>query len=100
MASEFYRKIYKIICQIPKGKVATYGQIAALAGNPRAARAVGWALRAVNEELPWHRVINSNGKSSFPELAKRRMQQALLEQEGIRFDLQGTVDLKKFQWRK
>jgi methylated-DNA-protein-cysteine methyltransferase-like protein len=100
MASDFFARIYKIIQRIPKGKVATYGQIAALAGKPRAARAVGWALNNTPAEmdLPWQRVINASGRSSFDEETKRKLQQALLKKEGVKFDKIGRVDLEKFQW--
>jgi len=98
MQSPLFRRIYETISRIPKGKVATYGQIAALAGNPRAARVVGWVLHGAHDhDLPWHRVINAQGQSSFPLEAKRNLQQALLEAEGVRFDGQ-AVDLELFQW--
>ena len=100
MSSQLFHKIRKVLLQIPYGRVATYGQVAALAGNPRAARTVGWVLNALPEEseIPWQRVINRHGRSSFPEEAKRRLQQALLEQEGVEFDQDGAVDLAVFQW--
>ncbi len=100
MPSDFFERIYKIIQKIPKGKVATYGQIAALAGKPRAARAVGWALNNTPPELdlPWQRVINASGRSSFDEEAKRKLQAALLKKEGVKFNRSGQVDLQKFQW--
>ncbi len=100
MASDLYSKIYKIIQKIPKGKVATYGQIAAMAGNPRAARMVGWALNNCPDgsDIPWQRVINASGRSSLAEESKRKLQQALLETEGVRFDKTGKVDFEKFQW--
>lgn len=100
MSVGLFFKIYKIILKIPKGKVATYGQIAALAGNPRAARTVGWFLHSLNDDtnVPWHRVINASGRSSFPLESKRKLQQALLEVEGIKFDEHGQVELEVFQW--
>lgn len=101
MPDHTFEKIYEIIERIPTGKVSTYGQIATLAGNPRAARTVGWALASLRDgrKVPWHRVINSRGSSSFPDEAKRNLQQALLEQEGVVFDRNGRVDLEKFLWR-
>ncbi len=96
MSSKLFDKIHEIILKIPKGKVATYGQVAALAGNPRAARAVGWALNS-RSDLPWQRVINAGGKSSLPSDGKRQLQQALLEKEGILFE-DGQVNLDVFQW--
>ncbi len=101
MPAHTFEKIYKIVERIPTGKVATYGQIAALAGNPGAARTVGWALGSLRDgrKVPWHRVVNSRGSSSFPDDAKRKLQQALLEQEGIVFNRNGRVDLEEFLWR-
>ncbi len=93
-----FQKIHKIISQIPKGKVATYGHIAVLAGNPRAARTVGWVLNSSkSDELPWHRVINAQGRSSFPDRNKRMLQQSMLEAEGIIFNNE-KVDLDIFLW--
>ncbi len=99
MSSNLFNKIHEIILKIPKGKVATYGQVAALAGKPRAARTVGWALNShpKSSELPWQRVINAGGKSSLPLEGKRKLQQALLEAEGIMFE-DGRVNLEVFQW--
>ena len=101
MSSKLFERIYKVVSSIPEGKVATYGQVAALAGHPGAARVVGWALHSAPEPLglPWHRVISATGKSSLPERSARQLQQALLEQEGVRFDRQGRVDLATFQWQ-
>lgn len=94
-----FEKIDQIIKRIPKGKVATYGQIAAMAGIPRGARTVGWALATLKDNnMPWHRVINAQGRSSFPEAAKRKLQQSLLEGEGVVFDGSGKVELELFQW--
>ena len=99
MSSNLFNKIYEIILEIPQGKVATYGQVAALAGKPRAARTVGWALNShpKSTELPWQRVINAGGKSSLPLDSKRKLQQALLEKEGVVFE-DGQVNLDVFQW--
>jgi methylated-DNA-protein-cysteine methyltransferase-like protein len=100
MTSNLFNQFYEIIFKIPKGKVATYGQVAILAGQPYSARMVGWALHSLpaNTQLPWHRVINAQGKSSLAEASQRQLQQALLETEGILFDENGRVDLEKFQW--
>ena len=98
MSSNLFNKIHEIILKIPKGKVATYGQVAALAGKPRAARTVGWALNSDKSPgLPWQRVINASGKSSLPLDGKSQLQQALLEKEGIVFE-DGQVNLEVFQW--
>ncbi|NIR51339.1 MGMT family protein [candidate division KSB1 bacterium] len=101
MKSQAFERIYEIIQKIPKGKVVTYGQVAALAGYPGAARTVGWALGSLTGEkdLPWHRVINASGKSSLAEETQRKLQQALLEAEGVVFDENGKVDLEKFRWK-
>ncbi len=94
-----YEKIYEAVKTIPKGKVATYGQIAFLAGNPRWARVVGYALH-VNPEpgvIPCHRVVNRMGKTSSAfAFGGEDMQRKLLEEEGVSFQADGTVDLNKF----
>jgi len=100
--SGFFNKVWDMVARIPKGKVASYGQIAAGLGNPRAARTVGWALHSTphDMDIPWHRVINSRGRISTdcgehsPDL-----QRNLLESEGVEFDARGYVDLERFQWR-
>lgn len=100
MPATLFDQIYEIILKIPKGKVATYGQIAAMAGNPRAARVVGWVLNSLpnDADVPWHRVINAKGMSSLPFEAQRKLQQALLEAEGVIFDKNRRVELEVFQW--
>lgn len=97
----FHRRLIKAIKKIPRGKVATYGQIAALAGNPRGARQVAWVLNASSdkEKLPWHRVINRTGKISLPPGRGYELQKQLLKDEGVRFSLADIVDLDRFQWR-
>ncbi len=102
MATGFFENVWLIVGRIPRGKVATYGQIATLLGSPRAARTVGWAMNACPEELdlPWHRVINSRGKISLDEDNQCGfLQRQLLEQEGVLPDLYGIIDLKKYGWR-
>lgn len=98
-----YREIYSVVSCIPKGSVATYGQIARLAGVPRQARLVGYALNAVSDHapIPWHRVVNVRGEisprsggSSAAELQRLR-----LEAEGVYFDERGRIPLARFQWR-
>ena len=87
---------------IPYGKVATYGQIAKLAGLPKHARLVGYVLKHLDKssEIPWYRVINSQGKISVTRINQQgeNVQQSLLEQEGI-YLLNGKVSLKKFVWQ-
>ena len=86
---------------IPKGQVATYGQIAEIVSHRRAARTVGWALNALQEgtDVPWHRVINARGQIStrYRDQAAT-VQRHLLEQEGVTFDEQGQTDLDAYQW--
>lgn len=101
MSESRFERIYKIARCIPPGQVATYGQIARLAGMPRGARTVGWAMRATPDgsDVPWQRVVNSKGTISFhPESQGAAVQQALLEAEGIAFDEQGRIDLRLYGW--
>ena len=96
-----YEMIWKQIKKIPHGKVATYGQIARIAGIEGHARFVGYALHGLpaNSGIPWHRVINSQGRISLPGLTGRR-QRALLESEKIEFSPAGRINLKKYQWNR
>jgi len=99
-----YPRIYRVIARIPRGRVATYGQIAQLAGLGNHARQVGYALHATPDHLdiPWHRVINARGEVSArsdPSFDCAKRQRRLLEKEGVKFDKHGRVDLKKHQWR-
>lgn len=94
-----FEKIYEVVKNIPEGKVATYGQVALLAGNPRWARVVGYALH-VNPEpgtIPCHRVVNREGKVA-PGFAfgGEGVQRQLLESEGIVFEPDGRIDLEKY----
>ena len=99
-SDSFFEAVKKLIKSIPPGQVATYGQIAALAGNPQGARQVVWVLHTYSEKenLPWHRVINSKGGISLGHGSGYEMQKALLEEEGIIFDKNDRVNLKKYQW--
>ena len=96
-----YRRIYSVVREIPAGRVATYGQVAALAGLPGHARQVGYALHALrDEDVPWHRVINAQGKvSPRAEPGCDGYQRHLLEEEGVVFKLGGAVDLKRYRWK-
>jgi methylated-DNA-protein-cysteine methyltransferase related protein len=98
---KYFEKVYAIVLQIPKGKVATYGQIAAILGSPRNARIVGWAMNSAPENIniPCHRVVNKAGDLS-PEyvFGNKAIQQIMLEQEGITFKSDGKIDMKKHLW--
>ena len=100
--SEFSDRVYWLVCQIPTGLVATYGQIATYAGSPRAARAVGNLMKRsleIDREVPWHRVINAKGAISFKgDTARAELQRRLLEAEGISFDDSGRCDLETHRW--
>lgn len=94
-----FEKIYAVVTNIPKGKVATYGQVAALAGNPRWARVVGYALHVnpMPGVIPCHRVVNREGRTA-PAFAfgGADVQRQLLEAEGIVFEGDGRIDLEKY----
>ena len=93
----FFDRVYGVVARIPRGKVVSYGQIAALLGNPRAARSVGWALSACPDGLPWQRVVKADGSITGGAYAELRRE--LLMQEGIEFQLDGRVDMKACAWR-
>lgn len=100
---EYFRRVYEIVALIPEGKVMTYGQIAALLGDPRNGRVVGWAMRAAPADmnLPCHRVINKNGiLASEYVFGGKEIQKAILENEGITFKKDGTVNMEKHLWAK
>jgi methylated-DNA-protein-cysteine methyltransferase-like protein len=96
-----FEKIYEVVKTIPKGKVTTYGQVALLAGNPRWSRVVGYALHKNPRPgiIPCHRVVTRNGEvaKSFA-FGGENVQRELLEKEGIVFQNDGTIDLKKYGW--
>lgn len=99
-SSDNYSRIYAVVRQIPEGLVATYGQVAALAGLPGHARQVGYALHACNEDdVPWQRVINAQGEvSQRSDPGPEPLQRLMLEDEGVVFTTRGRVDLKRFRW--
>lgn len=98
-----YNSIYAIVKQIPLGQVATYGQIADLAGLYGKARLVGYALFRVDikDDLPWHRVINAKGEISysFQRQGGDYLQKVLLEAEGIKFQSNGKINLNQYLWQ-
>ena len=100
MKQSFTERLKALIKQIPIGKVATYGQIALYAGNPRASRQVAWVLHSSSrkDNLPWHRVINSKGRISLPKDRGYDLQKKLLENEGVVFDEDDFIDLDEYIW--
>lgn len=97
----WYQNVWKVVLEIPLGHVLTYGEVARLSGMPRAARRVSQALRRAPRgvNLPWHRVINAQGKISFPENSSDwEVQKEKLESEGVIF-LNGKINLEHFGYR-
>ena len=105
---EYNQHVWQLVRQIPPGMVATYGQIAAMISPPAkvdpgdyislGARWVGGAMRHCPEDVPWQRVINSQGKISLPKGSGEEEQRLLLEMEGVEFDDHGRVDLVRYRW--
>ena len=95
-----HRRIHDVVARIPRGRIATYGQIARLAGLPRQARLVGYALHALpaRTAVPWQRVVNAKGEISIRS-GHETNQRRLLESEGVSFDSRGRIALASFQWR-
>ncbi|MFG0252467.1 MAG: MGMT family protein [Phycisphaerales bacterium JB038] len=96
-----YQRIYAVVRRIPRGKVATYGQVAELAGLAGHARQVGYALHATPEDvdIPWHRVINAKGEISLGDRFGKNEQRRLLEAEGVVFNEQGRISLRTHRWQ-
>ncbi len=100
--SNLYQDIYDIVADIPEGRVATYGQIAWMAGRPRAARVVGYAMHRVPNglDIPCHRVVNRSGQMSPPHVfGGEDIQRAMLQEEGVVFLKNGYIDMEKCQWQ-
>lgn len=97
-----YQRIYSVVRRIPRGRVATYGQVAALAGLAGHARQAGYALHALpsGTAVPWHRVVNAQGAISLGCPDRDGLGQRLrLEAEGVEFDARGRIRLSRYQWR-
>lgn len=99
-AASFRERVLAVVRAIPAGRVATYGQVALLAGAPRAARQVGGVLHrsGTDERLPWHRVVNASGGISTHKVGAGTLQEALLRAEGVPVGPDG-IDLKRYRWR-
>ena len=99
---ETYARIYRVVRRIPEGRVATYGQVARLAGLRAQARLVGYALHALRDgTVPWQRVINARGEVSPRAFAgAEEEQRRLLEDEGVEFDARGRVPLTRYRWQR
>jgi methylated-DNA-protein-cysteine methyltransferase related protein len=98
----FFEDVYAAVKKIPRGKVATYGQIARVVGQPEKARIVGWALHSnpYMGEVPCHRIVNRNGElSGNYAFGGYEAQKKLLEDEGIIFDKEGIIDLQTYLWK-
>ncbi|PIJ52211.1 cysteine methyltransferase [Erwinia sp. OLTSP20] len=95
----FYQRVYQVVAAIPRGCVTTYGEVAMLAGSPRAARQVGGVLKRLPEgsKLPWHRVVNRSGKISLTGPDLHRQRRALLA-EGVDVSEDGRISLSRYRW--
>jgi len=95
----FFERVYQVVRLIPPGKVATYGQIARMLEAPHAARTVGWAMASsTDDDVPWQRVVNAQGRISGARRVELGLQRELLEAEGVVFDEDGRIDLDVYQW--
>ncbi len=97
-----YARFYQVVSRIPRGRVATYGQVASLADLSGCARQVGYALHALgaDSDVPWQRVVNARGEISLRrERGIEPIQRQLLEAEGVDFDRRGRLDLSRVKWR-
>jgi len=100
--STTYERVYSIVAQVPRGRVATYGQIAEIAGLGRAGRQAGYALSALADDspIPWHRVVSARGCISIrSETGSEKIQKTLLKREGVVFGTDDRISLERFRWR-
>ena len=100
-ARSSWDRIYAVVRRIPTGRVATYGQVAEVAGLPGQARQVGWALHALSSgtRVPWQRVVNARGGLSARASGHEYEQRRRPEREGVGFDAGGRIDLERVRWR-
>ncbi len=99
--ANYYEQVYSLVRKVPRGSVVTYGQVAVLLGAPTASRAVGYALHNLpaGSDVPWWRVINSQGRVSLKGRgAQADLQLALLKNEGVSFDESDRTDLHRYRW--
>ena len=96
-----WHEVWDVVRQIPSGQVMSYGQIAALLSRPLTARAVGWAMHDCPDDVPWHRVVNVRGECSTDRVTPTApgRQRKRLEEEGVRFEADGRVDMARFRWQ-
>ncbi len=96
---EYRVRVFQLVGRIPKGRVMTYGQIAAILGEGYTPRTVGYVMHSSGDNTPWHRVINAQGGCSTVRIAlPENKQQLMLEREGIKFDERGRCDLARYLW--
>jgi methylated-DNA-protein-cysteine methyltransferase-like protein len=97
---KLFARIYDVVKQVPRGRVATYGQIAQIVGEGGDARTVGYAMASTPEgqDIPWQRIVNREGKISLPGQGGE-IQRMRLEAEGIAFDARGRIDMQRFGWQ-
>ena len=98
-----HTRIHRVVSRIPRGRVATYGQVARLANLPGQARLVGYAMSGLpaGSRVPWHRVVNARGEVSARSDGgpAERVQRIRLEREGVTFDAHGRIELARFRWK-
>jgi methylated-DNA-protein-cysteine methyltransferase related protein len=100
LAGQYRERVYKIVRRIPRGRVMTYGQIAYMLGEGYTPRTVGFVMHGSDDETPWHRVINSQGRCSTGGVVlPSDKQQRMLEREGVKFDESGRCELEAYLWR-
>lgn len=97
----FHERVYEVVRRVPAGRLTTYGDVAAALGSPRVARHVGWALAALRDgDVPWHRVINAQGRISFKgDVVRGTLQRTRLEAEGVVFDAAGRAPLRALRFQ-